>query len=265
MYYHRTNRNQLGTVNAAVPSNLYTPITINVPNGPHGATTATLYNLSSASLLSAQSTVVDNHSYLDTVYNGVDITANKRMSHHWQMVAGLTFGKNTGGLNSTSGQSGTADLNDPNTTLYTNGIVGNDSPVAFRLSGSYQAPYGINVAGTLTANSGYPYVSTFQVTRANLASVCGCSASLVRSSQNVFLSARGDERLPAVKLVDLSVSRTFAFLNNRRIVPRLDIFNLFNSYTPTAYNAAVGPTYLQPSGGGIISPRIMRIGFSVNF
>jgi hypothetical protein len=267
MYYHRTNRNQLGAVNALVPASSYTPITINVPNGPHGATTATLYNLSAASLLSTSATVVDNRPYLDTVYNGVDITANKRMSHHWQMVAGLTFGKNTGGLNSSGGQSlgNGNDLNDPNNLLYSNGIVGNDSPVAFRLSGSYQAPYGISVAGTLTANSGYPYVSTFQVTRANLPSVCGCSASLVRSSQNVLLSARGDERLPAVKLVDLSLSRQFVFLNNRRIVPRLDIFNLFNAYTPTAYNAAVGPTYLQPSGGGIISPRIMRIGFSVNF
>ena len=31
MYYHRTNRDQVGTRNTAVPSSAYTPFTINVP------------------------------------------------------------------------------------------------------------------------------------------------------------------------------------------------------------------------------------------
>ena len=50
------------------------------------------------------------------------------------MVAGLTFGKNEGGQ-------GGGDLNDPNTTTYPRGIIGNDSEVAFRLSGSYRLPW----------------------------------------------------------------------------------------------------------------------------
>ena len=79
----------------------------------------------------------------------MDLTASKRFSHRWQMVAGLSLGKNTGGINSTAGQSATissttgGDLNDPNFTGYAKGIVGNDSPVAFRLSGSYQAPWNL--------------------------------------------------------------------------------------------------------------------------
>jgi hypothetical protein len=36
-----------------------------------------------------------------------------------------------------------------------------------------------------------------------------------------------------------------------------------NRYTPTSVSTAVGGTYLQPSG--IISPRIIRIGFSLDF
>jgi hypothetical protein len=215
--------------------------------------------------------VLDNQPFLDTVYNGVEFTANKRLSHHWQMVAGLTVGKNTGGINSTNGQSSTTssttggDLNDPNNTVYTNGIVGNDSPVAFRLSGSYQAPAGILVAGTLVSNSGYPYISTFSVTKAAFPGLCtaGCAGGLIRSSQFVLLSARGDERLPAVTLIDLRVSRAFRFAGNRRFVPQLDLFNVGNSYTPTSVNAAVGSTWRTPTG--IVSPRIAKVGFSLTF
>ena len=38
---------------------------------------------------------------------------------------------------------------DPNNTLYPTGIIGNDSEVAFRLSGSYLLPYDIMLAGSL--------------------------------------------------------------------------------------------------------------------
>ena len=48
MFYYRTNRDQLGTRNEALPTSAYTPFTINVPNGPNGATTATVYNLAPA-------------------------------------------------------------------------------------------------------------------------------------------------------------------------------------------------------------------------
>src|SRR5262249_26114133 len=143
MYYHRTNRNQIGTRNMAVPTSAYTPVTVNVPNGPNGPTTATVYNLSTAYFGSQfQNNVVDNDPFLNTDYNGVEVTANKRFSKNWQMVAGLTVGKNRGGINTggasngntSSGQqstisSGGGDLNDPNNTLYPNGVIGNDSVV----------------------------------------------------------------------------------------------------------------------------------------
>jgi hypothetical protein len=273
MYYHRTNRNQIGVRNTAVPASDYTAATVNIPNGPNGPTTATLYNLSNPAFNSQTFVVLDNEPYLDTVYNGVEITASKRMSNHWQMVAGFTYGKNTGGLN-TSGGSGQSssissstggDLNDPNSLTYGTGIVGNDSPIAFRLSGSYQAPWNLLFAGTLISNSGFPYVSTYSVTKANFPSICtsGCAGGLVRASQFVFLSDRGDERLPAVTQLDLRVSRAFVFGRNRRIVPEFNLFNVTNSYTPTSIINAVGSTWRQPSG--IISPRIARIGFAIQF
>lgn len=250
-FSYRTNRDQLGVRNTAVPSAAYTPFTASVPNGPNGPTTVTVYNLAS-NLASAQNNIRDNESYLNTEFKGVAITANKRFSDRWQMVAGLTFGKNEGGL--TQG----ADLNDPNVTLYQRGVIGNDSTWGFRASGSYVAPGDVTFAGSVSANRGYPFVSTYQVTRAAAAP----AVILTRASQTVPLSQRGDERLSNVTLIDLRISRSFKF-GNRSITPQLDIFNITNSPTVVALNAAVGGTYLAASE--ILAPRIIRLGFSLNF
>ena len=262
MFYYRTNRKQIGTRNVAIPASAYTSTTVAVPNGPGGTLTAprpatsTIYVVNPL-LFGRQDNVVDNESYLGTEYKGVEFTANKRFSRRWQMVAGFTVGQNTGGLNTAaaSGQSSTADLNNPNNTLYSDGVVGNDSKYAFRLSGSYRAPYDVQVAGSLISNTGYPYVSQYTVTRTALPALS--------ANQNVFLSQRGDERLPSTTLVDLRFSRTFNLGQGRRVAPQFDIYNLTNAYTVQSLANSVGSTYLRPTS--IVAPRIMRVGVSVNF
>jgi outer membrane receptor protein involved in Fe transport len=270
MFYHRTNRKQIGTRNIAAPPSAYTPFQFTVPNGPGGTVaspkpqTVTVYNLQPA-FNGLSTSVIDNQDYLDTDYTGVELTASKRFSQRWQMVAGLTFGANKGGINAPAGQTATiastnaGDLNDPNFTNYSNGIVGNDSKAAFRLSGSYQLPWEVNLSGSLVSNTGYPYISTYTLSRATAAAA---GVSLTRASQLVLLSNRGDERLGAVTLVDLRLSRPFRF-GTRRIAPQFDIYNLTNQYTPQGVTVGVGSTYLRPTS--ILAPRIMRIGFAVNF
>ncbi len=251
MFYLRTNKDQYGSRNLAVPTSSYTPFTVNVPGGP--TPTVTVYNLNPA-LVSANNTVRNNEPYLDTEYKGIEFTATKRFSDRWQMQAGFTVGQNTGGT--TNG----ADLNDPNVTLYQEGIIGNDSETAFRLSGSYRLPGDINLAGSMIANNGYPYQSTFAVNRA-LAATAG--VSLTRASQTVVLSERGDERYPNVMMFDLRLSRSFRFGGGRSFQPQIDFFNVGNTDTVVNHTVAVGPAYLRP--GDNISPRIIRVGFSLNF
>jgi len=257
MFYYRTNRDQTGTRNLAVPPTAYTAYTVTIPNGPGGTVanpkpmTATVYNLAS-SLASAENNIRDNDPYFDTEYKGVELTASKRFSSKWQMVGGLTIGKNEGGL-------GGGDLNDPNTLTYPRGIIGNDSKVAFRLSGSYQLPYGLALAGSVVANSGYPFASPYSLTRANAALQ---GITLTRSTQTITLSQRGDERYPSVKMADVRISRSFRF-GDRRFQPQLDIFNIGNASSVVSYNTAVGSTYMEPRE--ILSPRIIRVGFSLNF
>ena len=251
MFYYRTNRDQLGVRNTAVPASAYTAHTVNIPDGRGGTMQATVYNLPTA-LASAADRVRDNEDYFDTEYKGVEFTASKRFSSRWQMVGGFTIGKNEGGT-------GGGDLNDPNTTTFPRGAIGNDSKYAFRLSGSYILPAEITLAGSLTANQGYPYQTSYSLTRAAAAAQ---GFRLTRSSQSITLTERGAERLPNVTLVDLRLSRTFRF-GNRSFAPQLEIFNIGNSDTVTSLNSSVGGAYLDPRE--IISPRIIRIGFSLNF
>jgi len=113
--------------------------------------------------------------------------------------------------------------------------------------------------GSLISNNGYPYQSTYTVTRA-LAATAG--VALTRASQTVLLSQRGDERYNDVTMVDLRLSRKFRF-GTRGITPTLDLFNIGNAATVVSKNTAVGGTYLAPSE--ILAPRIVRVGFSVDF
>ncbi len=265
MFYYRTNRNQIGQSNTLVPSSAYTAHTVNIPNGPGGTvaspqpTTATLYNLDPA-YVGIANNLRDNQDFLDTTYKGIEFTATKRFSRRWQMQSGLTIGRNSGGINAAGGQSATADLNDPNNTVSTDGIVGNDSRVAFRLSGSYEVAWGINVAGSMVSNSGYPYLSTFAMSRA-LAAQQGIS--LTRASQTMLLSRRGDERFEAVTMFDIRVSKSISLGGGRSISPQIDFFNIGNADTTVAHTVAVGGSYKAPTE--ILSPRIVRVGFSLNF
>jgi len=258
MFYYRTNRAQFGQRNTAVPTNTYTPFQFVVPNGPGGTVTSpkpitvTAYNLA-PSLTSAQNNIRDNDSFLDTNYKGVEFTASKRFSKNWQMVAGLTLGKNEGGV--TNG----TDLNDPNVTMHPNGIIGNDSPIAFRMSGSYELPGAIVFAGSLIANSGYPYQTTYQITRATAAAQ---GITLTRATQTITLSDRGDERFSPVRELDLRLSRIFRF-GSRRITPEVNFFNIGNAAPLVNLTNGVGGAYLAPVE--ILAPRIIRIGVAVDF
>ncbi len=258
MLYYRTNRKQIGQVNTLQPASAYTEHTITIPNGPGGTvaspkpTTASVYNISAAAN-AVTLNVRDNVDYLDTTYKGIEFTATKRFSQKWQMQAGFTIGKNEGGV------SGGTDLNDPNNTRFPTGIIGNDSETALRLSGSYELPGRINLAGSMIANNGYPYVSTYSLSRAVAATQ---GINLTRATQAIQLSERGDERYGNVTMFDVRLSRSFRF-GSRSFQPTVDFFNIGNSDTAVARTLAVGGSYLNPVE--ILAPRIIRVGFSLNF
>jgi len=245
MYYHRTNRKNVGTRNAAVPLGAYQSIEVSNPLGG----TSTVYNLDRA-YVGKQDNVRENIDLLDTDYDGLEITAVKRFSHRWQMLFGYTLGRNEGG-------SDNGDFNDPNSLQFQQGIVGNDATHQLKLSGTLVIPrVEVAVSGSLVRNTGYPRQFTYQVTRTQI-------PGLTRSGQAIRVNGRGDERLPNVTLADVRFSRTFRLGKNRTFEPQIDIFNATNADTIARIVDAIGPRLGFPTE--ILAPRIVRVGFSVTF
>ena len=106
-YYHRETRRNIGSKNVAVPRDSYIPLQVTeVTSGRQ----VTVYNQDPA-LRGKFDTLWDNFSELDTTYNGVDVTFNKRLSHRWMIMGGASFGGNRGDIY------GTSDRNNPNFTF----------------------------------------------------------------------------------------------------------------------------------------------------
>ena len=239
-----------------------TPITI--PNGPGGTVAEPeadhrdgLQHQRRPPTSADATAFATTSTYLDTDYKGIEFTATKRFSKKWQMQAGFTLGKNKGGV-----LRGGTGPERPEQHPLPSGIVGNDSEQAFRLSGSYTLPWDINLSGSMVANNGYPYVSTYSLTRA-VAATAGHHADprqpdhLAERAWRRALRQRDDARHAPVE--DRSASARAAS------PPRS---TSSTSPTPTRSSTTTSrsarPTCCR-GGDPILSPRIIRIGFSLNF
>ncbi len=249
MFYHRANRKQVGSRNIAVPAAAYTQQSVTIPGTPSGpGGTATFYNLNRA-FLGLQNNVLGNDPLLDTDYSGLELTGSKRMSNRWQFTAGLTIGKAKGGLS-------TGDLNDPNNLVNQQGALATDSTYSAKVSGTYVMPGNISASASVLRSTGFPYQSTYSVTRAVF-------PALTRASQRILLSESGDERYPSVTLLDLRLSRPFTLPGGVTVEPLVEMFNLANASTVVTRISTVGSRYLTPTE--ILGPRLIRIGGRVQF
>ena len=267
MFYYRTNRKQIGQVNTLQPASAYTAHTVTIPNGPGGTVANPKPTDRRRSTTSAprrtplNASIRDNVDYLDTEYKGVEFTATKRFSKKWQMQTGFTLGKNEGGVQP-PGAAGTRPERSEQHPLP-------DGHHRQRLRAGRsvcRAATSCRTAstssGSMVANNGYPYVSTYSLTRAAAATQ---GITLTRASQTIQLSERGDERYDNVVMIDMRLGKSFRF-GRGSFTPQIDFFNISNADTVVNTTTAVGPSYLLPAGGDpILSPRIIRVGFALNF
>ena len=242
-YTRRQTRHNIGSKNVAVPLESYIPLSVTEANS---GKVVTIFNQAPA-LRGKTDVLWDNFSELDSDFNGADITVNKRLSNRWSLTGGASFGRTTGDI------TGTADLNNPNFT-FRRGIVGNDVPYSYRLSGVYELPYRISVSATGQYYQGFPETTTVSVGNNTLA--------LTQGTTVLVVEPRGSTRLPAVSSLDASV-RKFWKIGGVRYEPRIDLFNLTNSATILGRVAQLGPTYGRVSS--IQRGRLIKAGLSVEF
>jgi hypothetical protein len=242
-YTHRKQFNNLVQRNVAVPKDTYIPMTVTEKSSGQ---TVTVYN--QAPSLKAQ---FDNLFYSDPLgdilYNGADVSFNKRMSNRWSLLAGGSFGR-------TTGDPVGGDLNNPNNDAYRHGRVGNDTPWSYRLSGVYELPYQVAVSGTAQYYAGFPEQKTVLVNSQTVA--------LTQSSQTLDVSQRGDTRLPNVFEFDMSFRKAFK-LEQKSFEPRIDIYNVSNASTILNRVSQLGSAFGRASI--IMRGRLIRLGGNFTF
>ncbi len=253
-YHRRQHRNGLGLIDRLRPASAYTPVTRSYNDPQRGAQTITAYALNSA-LVTQRDRFITNLDFLESDYNGMSFSFNKRMSNRWQLLGGVTVQKHEGFSHSgtyTSSGNTTADLNDPNWLLNRdNSSVFIDLPWAFNLSGSYQLPWDVVFSGKYTARAGDPLNRTISI------------SGLPQGSETLWVQPRGEERTETVtKFLDVRFAKRFNF-GTTRLEGTIDVFNLMNANHVLDQNPAIGNAIGRPTR--IVTPRIVRFGITTRF
>ena len=206
------------------------------------------------------------------VFNGGELNARKRMSHHWLMNTSFSYGSGVlnfnsfpGSLSSTSLTSG-AFVEDPTDRVQRNGAqgevptsgsgIGNvfiNAKWLFKISGLYNLPYDVNVSAFYNARQGYPFFRIIQgPSRAN-----GAGIPLI------LLDPVGDSRLPNYQNFDFHVERPIKG-GTVRLIPSLDVFNVGNSNTVQAIRGTQNASNAN-NIQAVVAPRVVRFGVRVNW
>lgn len=194
-------------------------------------------------------------------YNGLEVTMVKRLSNRW--MGRMAFSYNDSrehfgspdGLYDTNGNP-TSTVNEP---LVDGGQHAPQASVGLYLNakwqvsanGMYQAPYGIELAGSVFGRQGYP----MPIYR---------SQALGADTLNVLVSPAVDTfRLADVWSTDLRIARSFRV---ERTTVRLvgDLFNAFNANTGLVRVNNIAAANFNALSQNL-SPRIFRVGVVIGF
>jgi len=285
-WFHSDFKNLIARNNVARAASDYTPVTV---YSPIDGSPITYYNVSAAKVSAVQN-VDSNDPNLQRWYNGIELNVNMRLPRGARVFGGANFERII--TNSCS-----AAEHDPNLLLFCDGTKNNIPwQPGFKLAGTYPLPwYGISVNGALQALMGLPIgttplqygvftagtgftqpngIGTFWLVTptTNYAATCtgGCAPNarvvpnLTVASASIPLVAPGTEFTPRYNQFDLGVTKTFRF-NQISILPRLDLFNAFNSDAYTSVSTAQfgAAAYMQPSV--ILQGRLVRIGADIKW
>ena len=196
-------------------------------------------------------------------YNGLELTANKRLSNKWMARVAITLQDWTNHLTSPA-----AFYNNPNPTDLDTQIDG--SQVVRQGTGSgkalyigakwqaaanamYQLPAGFELAANFYGRQGYPQPIYIQV-----------NTGAFEGTTNVLaVKDSDDERLPDLYNLDLRLAKNLKFGRNSFTLS-VEAFNVFNAGTELNRNVNAGAaTFLRLEE--IQAPRIVRFGVRFNF
>src|SRR5260221_9634591 len=207
--------------------------------------------------------VITNRPGYSQKYEGLELTATKRLSHNWMLRGNVSFNDWTESCSQATNPDPTPVLgNCPGGQVTQrsagSGAFGNvfvSSRWSFNMTGLYQLPWDFNVGASVTGRQGYP--EPFRITPSNL------NANLA-TSDNVLLEPVGSRRFDNVYEIDLRAAKDFRVFNRFGVTLSADLFNAPNNRTVLQRNTS----FDTGTAGRITelqSPRVWRFGAKVSF
>ncbi len=177
-------------------------------------------------------------------YKTIEASMNKRYSNRWSAQAGYSFTWMsdfitgvTASYPQTPNMPGLEDR-----TLW-----------SFKLSGSYDAAWGIRISPILRHQSGGNFARTISVPAS-----AGNAFGLVIPAQTIYADAAGDNRQDNIWVFDTRLEKTFELSSRTRLRGFVDFFNITNSSASETITASTGANYLRPAA--ILAPFTTRLG-----
>jgi hypothetical protein len=141
-----------------------------------------------------------------------------------------------------------------------------DQPHAFKLLGSYQAPFGITLGGNFQSLSGLPYDRNLSV-------------PFAQGTANIRVEPFGTYRADTLNLLSLRADKSFRISGSNRVSFVAELHNVVNSSAgqnnfgtvtrgfadQSAFDAGRLSTSYFGRVQEIIAPRILKIGFRFEF
>lgn len=163
--------------------------------------------------------------------------------------------------------------------IYADGSLGCHREYGYRpdakMSGSYQLPYGIQLAGTFqhsrgvqTGGAGPSILASWAVTNAIATQQIGRAWAGGIASRTVQLISEGkDYGKHNLNQLDMKVGKRFNLSSGVRLRVDFDLYNVFNSSWPytvsTTYSNAATAAYLRPTN--VLQHRFFKLGANFSF
>jgi hypothetical protein len=193
--------------------------------------------------------IVRNVPNANSQYWTWDITANRRFSKRWSLVAGFTHTWNHDQASAYSGQA----VRENTYSLTPNDLVNaaNDGQYEFRtwsakIYGTYEGPFDLRITPYLRHQSGQPFGRTL--------------STGLNYGRNVRILAEpmDTRRMDNITILDLRLEKGFRLAPGQRVAVFLDACNLLNANPEETASWVSGPSFLRPLN--VVAPRIARIG-----
>ena len=208
----------------------WVPFKTTVPAyGNYPAKEVTVYGYTLNSPWNNQFSLANNLSEYKSIYNGVELTFDKRYSDGWSLGGSVVFSRHDvwgGGGDSNS-------LTSPNSFINAYGRSPWDVPLNIKLYGTFSLPYGLTGSFFLRHSTGTPYLRNVSIA---IPTAWAAKNNVYPASVSVNLEERGARRNQSFDNLDVRLEKEFTFSFGKLGI-FADVYNLLaNQYVTVGQN-----------------------------